>query len=215
MYVKNKMTVNPYTIAPDATIGEALELMRKNKIRRLPVIKDGKLVGIVTERELLEVSPSKATTLSIFEINYLLAKTKVSSVMTKDTKTISPDALLEEAAVIMREFSIGALPVVEGDKLVGIITETNIFDAFIELMGFRDIGSRITVEVGDAPGILADVSTIIKNDNVNISHLAIYNSGIGKSYMVIRVNSLNIDNMIKELESRGYKVMSLLKNVGD
>jgi len=123
------MTSNPYTISPDATIAEALDIMRSHKVRRLPVVKSGKLVGIVTEREMLEVSPSKATTLSVFELNYLLAKTKVSAVMTKDVITISPDALLEEAALLMRDNTVGALPVVENGKLVGIITETNIFDA--------------------------------------------------------------------------------------
>lgn len=212
MYVKNRMTANPYTISPDATIAEALELMRSNKVRRLPVVKGEKLVGIVTERELLEVSPSKATTLSIFEINYLLAKTKVSSVMTKDVKSVKPDSLLEEAAVLMRDSGIGGLPVVENGKVVGIITETNIFDSFIELMGFRDIGSRITVEVEDTPGILADVSTIIKESNINISHMGIYRGEIGRSYMVIRVNSLNVDGILKNLESRGYRVISVIKN---
>ena len=212
MNVRSRMTSNPHIISPDATIAEALELMRKNNVRRLPVVKNGALVGIVTEREIQEVSPSKATTLSIFELNYLLSKTKVSAVMTKDVITVTPDTLLEEAAVLMRDNRIGALPVVENNKVVGIITETNIFDAFVDLLGFREIGTRITVEVEDTPGILADVAGVIKGFGANITHLVVYRSSLGKSVIVIRVNTTNTDDMIIALEKQNYKVTSILKN---
>lgn len=215
MYVKNKMTSNPYTISPDATIAEALELMRNNGIRKLPVIKGGELVGIVTEREMLEVSPSKATTLSVFEVNYLLGKTKVSQVMTKDVVTITSDALLEEAALLMRDNNISALPVLEGEKLCGIITETDIYNAFIELMGVSDTGSRIAVEASDSPGILADIAQVIKEYGVNITHIAVYRGESGLSDVVIRVNTQNTDEMVKALENHGYKVISVLKNNPD
>ena len=212
MYVKNRMTSNPYVISPDGNIADALELMRKNRIRRLPVVKSGKLVGIVTESQMLEVSPSKATTLSIFEINYLLSGTKISSIMTGEVKTILPDALLEEAALLMSDNEIGALPVVEGNKLVGIITEKDIYNAFIDILGFRDKGSRITLDVPDAPGVLADISQIIRDFGANISHLAIYGSEAGSSDLVVRVNSVNIEELLKTLESHGYKVVHVLKN---
>lgn len=214
MIVRSRMTSNPYTISPDATIAEALEIMRKNNIRRLPVVKNGKLVGIVTEREMQEVSPSKATTLSVFELNYLLSKTKVSAVMTKNVITVSPDSLLEEAAVLMRDNRVGALPVTQDGKVVGIITETNIFDAFIDLLGFRDSGTRISVEVEDSPGILANVANVIKSFGANITHLVVYRSQTGKSGIVIRVNTINTDDMISALENKGYKVTSVLKNGG-
>jgi len=212
MYVKNRMTSNPYTISPDATIAEALELMRHNGIRKLPVVKGGELVGIVTEREMLEVSPSKATTLSVFEVNYLLGKTKVSQAMTKDLVTISADSLLEEAALLMRDNDISTLPVLEGEKLCGIITETDIFNAFIELMGFSDIGARIAVVAQDSPGILADIAQVIKEFGVNITHIAIYGGESGFSDVVIRVNTQNTDEMVMTLENHGYKVISVLKN---
>jgi len=215
MYVKNRMTSNPYTISPDATIAEALELMRHNGIRKLPVVKGGELVGIVTEREMLEVSPSKATTLSVFEVNYLLGKTKVSQAMTKDLITISADALLEEAALLMRDNNISTLPVLDGEKLCGIITETDIFNAFIELMGFGDIGARIAVVVQDSPGILADIAQVIMEFGVNITHIAIYRGESGFSDVVIRVNTQNTDDMVKALENHGYKVISVLKNNPD
>jgi len=215
MYVKSKMTSNPYTISPDATIAEALELMRDKGIRKLPVVKGGELVGIVTEREMLEVSPSKATTLSVFEVNYLLGKTKVSQAMTKDLNTISADALLEEAALLMRDNDISTLPVLDGEKLCGIITETDIFNAFIELMGFGDIGARIAVVVQDSPGILADIAQVIKEFGVNITHIAVYRGESGYSDVVIRVNTQNTDEMVSALENHGYKVISVLKNNPD
>jgi acetoin utilization protein AcuB len=209
MYIRNYMTSNPYTVSPDATIADAMELMRTKKIGRVPVVKNGKLVGIITKGKLLEVSPSPATTLSIFEINYLLSKTKVESIMTKDVVTVAPGDLLEEAAVKMREFDISGLPVVEGGKLVGIITETDVFDAFIEIMGFKDQGSRISVDIEeDKPGILAKVAGIIAGFDINISHLALFRNEI-----IIRVNALKTEEVVKSLESNGIKVLSVFKNV--
>jgi acetoin utilization protein AcuB len=208
MYIRNYMTSNPYTVSQDATIADAMELMRTKKIGRVPVVKNGKLVGIITKGKLLEVSPSPATTLSIFEINYLLSKTKVESIMTKDVVTVAPGDLLEEAAVKMREFDISGLPVVEGGKLVGIITETDVFDAFIEIMGFKDQGSRISVDIEeDKPGILAKVAGIIAGFDINISHLVLFRNEI-----IIRVNALKTEEIVKSLESNGIKVLSVFKN---
>ncbi|MCX7923072.1 MAG: CBS domain-containing protein [Clostridia bacterium] len=208
MYVKNRMTSNPYTVSPDATIAEALEIMRENKIRRLPVVKSGELVGIVTDREMLEVSPSKATTLSVFEINYLLSKTKVGTIMTKDVIMVSSNDLLEEALVRMKDNDVDGLPVVDDGKLVGIITESDVFDAFIEILGFRDTGSRITVEIeDDKPGILAKIAGIIADFNVSITHIAVFRNEI-----VFRVNAINVKGITDEIEKNGYRIISVLKN---
>jgi acetoin utilization protein AcuB len=208
MYIRNRMTANPYTVSPDATVAETLELMRDKGIRRVPVVKNDKLVGIITERKLLEVSPSPATTLSIFEINYLLSKTKIDSIMTKKVVTVTTDSLLEEAAVKMREFDIGGLPVLEDGKLVGIITETDVFDSFIEIMGFKDQGSRIAVEIDDdKPGVLEKIASVIAGFDINISHLAFFRNEI-----IIRVNALNVEGLVKALEEKGFKVISVLKN---
>lgn len=208
MYVKNHMTPNPYTLQPDATIADALDLMRSKKIRRLPVVKNGKLAGIVTERKLLEVSPSPATSLSIFEINYLLSKTKIDTIMTKNVLTVNPDSLIEEAAILMRNNDIGALPVVEDGKLVGIITETNIFDAFISILSFRERGTRLTIFIDqDKPGLLEKISGIIAKYNINISHLVFY-----ENELVIKLDSLNVENLIEQIKSSGFKVVSVIKN---
>ncbi len=208
MYVKNSMTANPFTLTPDATIAEALELMRDKSVKRIPVVRNGQLAGIVTHGQLLEVSPSPATSLSVFEINYLLSKTKIETIMTKKVITVAPDTLLEEASLLMREHKIGGLPVVDDGKLVGIITETDIFDAFIEIMGFRNKGARITVDVGnDHPGVLAEVSGIIAAHGLNITHLAAF-----RSELIIRVNTTNVDEILDAIRQKGYQILSVLRN---
>ncbi len=213
MYVKSRMTTNPYTITFNSPINEVIELMREHDLKRVPVVDGEKVVGVLTHSDLQKVSPTKATTLSIYELNYLLSKTKVSDAMTKNAITISPDALLEEAALIMRENRIGTLPVVDNDKIVGIITESDIFDAFIELLGFRDEGSRITVEALDVPGALADIGEIFESFNANITHVGTYRHNDGKSDVVIRTNSIVTDELEKKLEEHGYKILHILKNV--
>lgn len=211
MYVKNKMTHNPYTIDVNAPINEAIELMREQSLKRLPVVKGEKIVGILTKGDIQKVSPSKATSLSIFEINYLYTKTTVKDAMTKNVITISEDALLEEAAVIMRENRIGTLPVIKDDKLVGIITESDIFDSFISLLGFKEIGTRITVESSDEPGALAVIGDIFKSFNANITHIVAYRGKNGKSDVVIRTDTLETEEIEKKLVESGYRLEHVLK----
>ncbi|NPV26792.1 MAG: CBS domain-containing protein [Firmicutes bacterium] len=213
MFVKNRMTPNPITVNKKTTIAEALEIMRENKIRRLPVMDRGKLVGIVTDRDLSEVSPSPATSLSVFEINYLLAKTRIGDILPKNQTvyTVSPDAYLEEAALLMREHEIGGVPVVDNGQLVGIITETNIFDAFIDIMGLRQEGTRIHLGVEDRPGVLADVTQVIKNFGGNITHIVSYTDPDGVVNLVIRLNKGDSDCIVAELKKQGYHVLSVAR----
>ncbi|NLM38118.1 MAG: CBS domain-containing protein [Firmicutes bacterium] len=205
MYVRNRMTVNPITVTPDTTIATALEIMHEKKINRIPVVKDGKLVGIITERKLMEVSPSSATSLSVFELNYLLTKSRVEQVMTKKVVTVSPDDLLEVAALKMRDNSVGGLPVVENGKVVGIITESNIFDAFIEIMGFREKGSRISILIQeDRPGVLAELAQTVATCDINITHMAIYHGEI-----VLRVDTRQPEALLEKLKEKGFRVTSV------
>lgn len=214
MYVKSRMTTNPYTIAFDAPITEVIELMREKNLKRVPVVHGDRIVGMLTHGDIQKVSPTKATTLSIYELNYLLAKTKVSDAMTKNVITVSPDALLEEAAVLMRENKISALAVEKDSKLVGIITESDIFDAFIDLLGFRDVGSRITLQAEDAPGALADIAEIFKDLDSNITHIAAYRGSGGYSDLVIRTSAINTDTLEKRLSEHGYKIENVIRNQG-
>ena len=191
---------------------DAQEIMTEHNIKRLPVLKGGKLVGVISKEDILRASPSKATTFSIGEINYLLARTKVSKIMTKDPITISSTALLEEAATLMRDHDVGFLPVVDDGKLVGIITESDIFDSFIELLGFREKGTRLTIEALDAPGVMSELTSIISDFGANISNIAVYRGTAGKSAVVIGINSLNTEGIEVALEKRGFKVLYKLQN---
>jgi acetoin utilization protein AcuB len=156
------MTPDPITIAPDTSVPDALRLMREKRIRRLPVLDGhGKLAGIVSDKDLLQASPSPATTLSIWEIPELLARLKVAHVMSREVKTIAEDTPLEEAARILADNRIGALPVMRGDRLAGIITETDLFKALLQLMGGRRPGVRITVAVPGTKGTLARITSAI------------------------------------------------------
>lgn len=208
--VRDKMTPDPVTITPQTTIAEALALMREHRIRRLPVLDKGKLVGIVTDRDLSEVSPSPATSLSIFELNYLLARTKIGALIKKQRViTISPDAYLEEAALIMRDNEIGAIPVVEEGRLVGIITESNIFDAFIELMGLREPGTRLDLELEDRPGMLAKVAGVVWKEGGDISHLAVFHSGRGRVTLAVQLRNEEAGRIIDALAEQGIRVKSV------
>lgn len=207
------MTANPYTIAYNAPISEVIELMRQKNLKRVPVVNGEKVVGILTHGDIQKVSPTKATTLSIYELNYLLSKTKVSDAMTKNVITISPDALLEEAAVLMRENRISTLAVVKENKLVGIITESDIFDAFIDLLGSRETGTRIAIEAQDVPGALANITSIFKNYDANITHIVAFRGSSGKSDVVIRTNTINTDPIEKNLIEQGYKIEHVVKTL--
>jgi acetoin utilization protein AcuB len=161
MLVGTRMKFPVITATPDMPINEALNLMKREHIRRTPVVKDGKLVGIVSDKDLLNASPSPVTSLSVWEMNYLLSKVTVRDVMTKDVLTITEVTPIEVAARIMADNKIGGLPVVRSDQVVGIITETDIFKIFLELMGARQPGVRATALVTEKPGELARVTKAI------------------------------------------------------
>jgi acetoin utilization protein AcuB len=149
------------TLNPRMPIMEALDLLRREHIRRAPVIQDGKMVGIVSDKDLLNASPSEATSLSVWELNYLLSKIPVREVMTRDVLSVSEDTPIEEAARIMADNKIGGLPVLNGDQVVGIITETDLFKVFLELMGAREPGVRVTVLIPEKRGQLARLTQAI------------------------------------------------------
>ena len=205
MLVKNRMTLNPYTVAPDSSVAEAYAIMQEHGFHRLPVMKQNKLVGIVTQKDLQRVSPSEATSLSVFEINYLLAKMTVADAMKKDPITIQDEELVETAAVLMRERHIGALPVMRGDRLVGIITDMDIFDAFIDMMGARDGGARLVVRMKDEPGAALEVFTIISQFRVNIRHMAL-NNGRNGAEILFRLDTDDCEEIKKAILAKGYEI---------
>lgn len=161
MLVGERMSKPVITISPDMPISEALNLMKKEHIRRAPVVKDGKLAGIVSDKDLLNASPSPVTTLSIWEMNYLLSKVTVDQVMTNNVMTVTEDTPIEQAARIMADNKIGGLPVMRNGHVAGIITETDLFKVFLELLGAREMGVRVTAQIDDTPGQLANITEAI------------------------------------------------------
>lgn len=169
MLVEERMSRPVITTNADMPIMDAYDLMQKENIRRLPVVdRKGNLVGMVSEREILQASPSQATSLSIWELNYLMAKVTVEEIMTKDVITVDADTPLEEAALLMADHKIGGLPVMKDGKIVGIVTETDLFKVFLELMGARDPGVRLAVLVKNVPGELAQLTKAILDLDGNI-----------------------------------------------
>jgi acetoin utilization protein AcuB len=167
MFVGERMSHPIISIAPDMPVHDALDMFKRERIRRAPVVKEGKLVGIVSDKDLLNASPSPATSLSIWEMNYLLSKVKVSEVMSKNVLTVSEDTPIEEAARIMADNKIGGLPVMRDGHVVGIITETDLFKIFLEFMGAREKGVRITALLDDKPGQLAKITKAISGAGGN------------------------------------------------
>ena len=162
MLVGYRMTPDPITVAPDLPIAEALEQMRRADVHRFPVVnKKGQLVGIVTHQDLLYASPSSVTSLNVWEVTYLLNQVKVKETMTRKLLTVEEDCPIEEAARLMRDNEVGGLPVMRGEKLVGIITESDVFDIFLELFMAQEEGIRLTVLAPYFKGSLAQISTAI------------------------------------------------------
>jgi acetoin utilization protein AcuB len=214
MKVKNRMTENPRTVGLDTSVTEAFSLMKENSIRRLPVVDKGKVVGIITVSDLNQATPSMATTLSIHELNYLLAKTKIKDVMPKKQKliTVSPENYIETAARQMREYKVSGLPVIdENEKLVGIITETDIFDAFIDILGVSRPHTRIDFYTSDRPGTIAGITGMIAEKGKNIVNTVVFFDKKKNQYkMVIRIEELECQDVVEALKDRGYEVESII-----
>ena len=170
MAVKDFMTRKVVYISPDTTIAHAADMMREQKLHRLPVIENDQLVGLVTEGTIAETSPSKATSLSIYEMNYLLNKTKVGDVMIRDVVTISQFASLEDATYLMLKNKIGILPVVDNEQLYGVITDRDIFKAFLEVSGYGEEGVRLRFVTENKVGVLEQIIRLLVEENLNISN---------------------------------------------
>lgn len=209
MLVKDRMSRPPITIRENVGVEDALKLMHSEDIRRLPVVdRRGNMVGIVSELDLLKVSPSPATSLSIYEIPYLLAKIQMKDVMKKDVITVTEDTPLEEAARIMADNRIGGMPVMRNDELVGMITETDLFKIFLEMLGGREEGVRISMFVPDEEGMLAKITGKISEMGINITALSTILAEDPTTYLVtIRVEQdAEIDALVAAMEELGFEI---------
>ncbi len=214
-FIREKIQKNPVTISPEASFFEARNLIHEKGVRHLPVVdKNGKLVGIVTDRDIREAAPSDATLLSVQELNYLLGKLKVSAFMTPKDKllTISPDALIEEAVQLMHDHKIGCLPVIEGEKLYGIFTETDALSHLVDIFGFKEKGTRLSVALEDKPGTMLGVLEVFKKHNVNVISIVSPSFMVeGKRIAAVRIKTEDYKDVVQDLEKAGYQVLSIGK----
>ena len=210
MIVAKRMMRNPVFLDEEDSMKRAMDILKDREIRHLPVLKGGdKLVGVLTETDIKQASPSPATALEIREVYYLLDKIKVKQIMTKRPYTISPTAPIEEAAIVMREKKIGCLPVVEEGRLVGILTETDILDAFIESMGVRGPGYRIELALPDMGGVLFEVVKLLKDFDANIVSIATTSHDApGKKVLILRIETKNYKVLKTALRKSGYDILS-------
>ena len=215
MLVRQKMTKKPITTTTDTSVSDALNLMHEKKVHRLPVLdSDGKMVGIVSEGDLLYASPSPATTLNVWEMHSLLAKLKVDKVMTRKVITVTEDTPVEEAACIMVKNKIGGLPVLREKALVGIITESDLFKVFISLFGGQRPGVRVSASISGAKGTFAKVSSAISKAGGNIVGLGfdeVSDSPEGTWEMTMKVQDLSKSKVVEALKPVVRKILDVRK----
>ena len=211
MLVRERMTANPVVVHPETSFQDALQLLRERKIRRLPVVdKRGDLVGIVVEKDLLYASPSPVTSLNVYEAHYLLSKLAIQDVMTKRVITICDDCPLEEAARIMIDHKIGSLPIVQGKKVVGIITETDVFKVMVEALGGRTKGIRIVARVPEVTGELARVTARIAELKGNIVSLAVFlDRDAQHREITLKVQGVTREILLAAMQETGAEILDI------
>jgi acetoin utilization protein AcuB len=210
MNVAKRMKRNPVFVDEGDSMKKAMDLLKEHEIRHLPVLKDGdRLVGILSERDIKQASPSPATALEIREIYYLLDKVKVKQIMTRRPYTVSSSAPIEEAALIIREKKIGCLPVVDDGKLVGILTETDIIDAFIAGMGVSGPGYRIELVLQNRPGKLLELLKLLKDFEANVVSVATAaHDDPDKIINILRIETRNYKLVKAAIKKSGFELLS-------
>jgi acetoin utilization protein AcuB len=208
MRIRDMMTRNPVTVDSETLVMDAHKIMKESNIRRLPVVDKGKLVGIVTKHDLLEASPSPATSLSVHELNYLLSKMKVKEIMKKNPVTLTPETPFEEALKIGQERKIGAFPVVENGKVVGIATESDIVRFLTRALGVREEGSRITIEgLGGKWGDLQKIISIAdQHQTVILSMISLERPEKKDWMLVLRLKTTEPDPVVRAFKKAGLNV---------
>ena len=171
MFVSDWMTTKVLTVGPDDSVASAMELIRDKRVKHIPVVKGARLVGIVSDTDIREYTPSRATSLDVYELNYLLAKAKVREIMKTEVVTVAASAPIEEAAMLLSDRDIGSLPVIEEGALVGIISDRDIFRALIDITGVRHGGYRIYLQVDDRAGSIREVADLVREAGFHIQGL--------------------------------------------
>ena len=215
MFVAERMTKHPVTMTSDATVGEVDRVMKKNKFHRMIIVDGGKLVGYLSDRDVMRVSPSPATSLSKFEIRSLLDKLKVRDIMQKKVVTVAENATIEEAALIMYNNKVGGLPVIsEVGAVVGIITATDILKTFVNVMGLPQGGKiRLTLKVLNKIGVMAEVTKIFSDNGINIDSMITCRQDENSYEIVVRIDAHQelLEKIKNQLESRGHKIIHIVQ----
>jgi acetoin utilization protein AcuB len=196
MLVSRIMSVNPVTISPDKRVGQALKLMQKHKIRHLPVVKDRQMVGWITSRDLREVLLAS-----------MLEKITVEDMMLRSPITVSPDTLVEEAARLIYEHKIGGMPVLEGGKLVGVITMMDLISAFLSMLGLLRSSSRIDLLLEEGQEALEKASQLIHEAGGRVINVALGPAREGKRAFYFRITKCDLQPIIEALKEKGYQVL--------
>jgi acetoin utilization protein AcuB len=203
------MTPNPITVTTETSLKDALDLVRSKPFRHLPVVdQNGKLVGIVTEKSLVYASPTPTTTLSVFEVDYILSHTRIGQIIQGPVITVGPDLPIEEAARKMVDHRIGCLPVVESERLIGIISDTDIFRVFVEGLGGGHPSMRITLRIPEEIGSLAHVTGRLAELGGNIYSLGTFWGEKPKDRLVVfRLEGVDRESVVQALEADGIQVV--------
>ncbi len=212
MLVQHWMTRDPVTIEADTPFLEARLLLKEKQIRHLPVLENGKLIGVITDRDLKEAAPSGATTLDVFELNYLLFRMKVRDLVKKAPITIKPTNSVEKAALLMHDHRIGCLPVVDdAGKLVGMITETDLLEVMVEILGYKEKGTRIAFEVRDTPEAYQELVHVLLDFRLDFRSIVstALHTRPGYRDFVIRVKGEDADALVKELKGKYGETVSV------
>lgn len=210
MFVRSYMTPEPVTVSPDDNFPQAMSVIRKQKIRHLPVVEQGRLVGVLVEKDLVSNQPSPATTLSLYEIYSLLETIRVRQIMTCPVITVEGGCPVEEAARIMVENTISCLPVMDGEKLVGIITETDVFKVLMEVLGGREEGVRFTLRLPERVGALANITGKVAAAGANIA--AITTSRVladGRREIILKVTGADREQLAELMVDGQVEILDI------
>jgi acetoin utilization protein AcuB len=207
MAVKDFMTKKVIYVSPKTKVAKAADIMKEQGIHRLPVIDNDKLVGLVTAGTIEKASPSVATSLSVYEMNYLLNKTTVGEVMLRDVLTISKYASLEDAVYRMRQNNIGVLPVVDDDRISGVITDKDVFGAFLKIAGYGEAGVRVRILMADVVGSLAQVADLLAEKDLDVRSIVQINQDNHKTVVEMQLTGrLSPEGIKAAFEAKGFEV---------
>jgi acetoin utilization protein AcuB len=207
------MTKKIFVVGPDDYLTDAVTLMKEHKVKHLPVVKNDRLKGIISDRDIKEYSPSKATSLDMYELHYLLAKTKIKEIMKPKVFWTTPDTPIEEAAMLMLDDNIGCLPVVDNGIVVGIISDKDIFRALVDITGVRTGGNRICVTIEDKPGSIREVADMIRLNGFRLKSILTSYDRVKAGYrdVVIRTSGDGDFKRMKQILESRYKSVQVKK----